>query len=564
MRIFITLAAGIMMTGSVSAAVNVYDMRDGVPNDNPLDITNQMTARHVAAMTPSAPMKVKAKEAVAEPIITEAPAGKQINYSRNSLGYFLYYGIYTVFTMQEDQAGQIVDGDDGFTYIKNPIGGLTYNAYLKGVREGDRIRVDLPQIIYQENSTDEDGSPIVVDFYARIMEAEFDDEGTRYFVPTEDQTFYYTVDGNKIMLDLGYDITPDENDQYVYPDKVLSLTTVEGQWAYYSDCWQEWTLLDQDMMTMPEGLETEKWAFFHNGLADYAEVAFDGDYVYITNLTPVLPEVAIRGKVEGDNVIFESGLYIGNYVSYYVYQMMCYMNDGDPELRDSMTMTYDRENKIIACTDPNDIILLNTSLNRVYAVTNFQNPKFTSIKPVTQPTPMTPEFVEFLDYYETYGYGYFVFNVYNYNDIDEIFNPDNMWYTLIIDGVVETLYPEDYIMLPEEMTNIPFNFKDSYDIHIDGAKRTVCIFPQGIETVGTQLFHEYDGKVYESGILTYNLLNGEVESTPSSINGIFNEVGEAEWYDLQGRRVMNPANGIFVCKIHCSDGSTRVMKVARR
>lgn len=563
MKNFTLLTASLMLAGSMSA-VTLTDAQSIGLNDKPLDLSQRTSISLVDAIKPAGPAKVIAKEALADPIITEAPAGKQINYSRNSMGYILYYGMYLMFTSQDDQAGQIVEGDDGFVYLKNPIGGLTYNAYLKGEREGDKIRVDLPQIIYQEDSTDEEGNPTVVNFYARVLDAEINEEGTRYFVPAEKQTLYYTVDGDKISLDLGYDHTKLEDDTYPYPDKMVGLTTDDGTWAYYGDCWQEWTRLDQDMFTMPEGLETEKWAFFHNGLADYVDVAFDDEYVYMTNLTPLLPEAVIHGRIEGDTVVFESGYYIGNYVSWYIYQMMCYMNDGDPELRDSMVMTYDRENKVIACTDPNDIILLNTSLNRVYALTNFQNPKFSSIKPITQPTPMAPDFVEFLDYYENYGYAYIVFNIYNYNSIDEIFNSENMWYNLFIDGLVETLYPEDYIMLDEPMTNIPFDFKDNWDIHLDGAKRTVCIFAQGIETAGVQLFHEYEGKVYESDIMTYNVETGEVTDIPVGVAGTFSEVGEAEWYDLQGRRVQNPAGGIYICKIRCNDGSTRVMKVARR
>lgn len=559
MKTFTLFAAGLMIAGSMSAVTLTDAQSIGLEN-KPLELSRHTDISLVGTAMSQQPAKVIAKEALAEPIITEAPAGKQLNYSRNSLGYSLYYGMYLLFGSQDDQAGQIIDGDDGYVYIKNPIGALTYNAYLKGEREGDKIRVELPQIIYQENG--QDG---VVDFYARIMEAEINEDGGRYFVPTENQTLYYTVTGDKISLDLGYDHTPLDDGSYPYPDKVLGLSAANGDWAYYSDCWQEWTRLDQDMLTMPEGLETEQWAFFHNGLADYVDIAFDGDYMYVTNMTPLLPEAVICGKVDGDTVVFESGLYIGNYVSWYIYQMMCYMNDGDPELRDSMVLSYDREEKVIACTDPNDIILFNTSLNRVYALTNFQNPKFCSIKPVTQPVPMTPQFVEFIDYYDTYGYAYIVFDIYSYNKLDEIFNPENMWYNLLIDGLVETLDPEDYISLGEPITNIPFNFKDSYDIHVDGSQRTVCIYAQGIETAGIQLFHEYDGKVYESDIMTYNVETGKVEDTPSAgVSGTFSEVGEAEWYDLQGRRVQNPAGGIYICKIRCTDGSTRVMKVSRR
>ncbi len=549
--------AGVIVTGSALANATVPGLPT-VIKESQQDILNLQTEplklQSVMNATP-------AKELAVDPIITEAPAGTAVNYSRNAIGYTLVYGMYLMFTEQLDQAGQIIDGDDGFVYIKNPISALTYNAYFKGTREGDRIRVDLPQIIYEEPSTKEEGK--MVSFYDRILDAQFDDEGNRYFVPAEQQTLYYNVSGNEISLDLGYTAEKGEDGTYPYPDKVVGITTEDGTWAYYSDCWQEWTKLDQDMQKMPEGLTTEKWGFFHNGIAEYVDLAIDGDYVYVTNMYSELPNAVIKGRIEGDKVIFESGAYIGDYVSYYIYQMMCYMNEGNPELRESLTMDFDRENNVIAATDPNDIILFNTSLNRVYALTNFQNPRFVLPGEITDPTPMTPKFNEFMDFYDTYGYAYLVFDIFSYNDKYEIFNPDDMWYHLILDGIVETIVPEDYIMLPEEMTNIPFNFKDSYDIHIEGSKRTFCIYAQGIGTAGIQLFHEYGGKVYASEIMTYDVDNGEVStgvSAPESIR----EVVSTEWYNLQGQRVMNPGQGIYICKTNFADGTSNTMKFVRR
>ena len=550
-----TILAGLLLTGSSFASGAVPLMAGNESGKATLQL--QTAPVKLESLTNAKP----SKEAEAGSIITEAPAGTTLNYSRDALGYNLVYGIYLMFSEQLDQAGQLVDGDDGFVYIKNPISGLTYNSYLKGVREGDKIRVDLPQVLYQENSTTEEG--VVIDFYARILEAQIDDEGNRYFVPSENQTLYYTVTDNEVSLDLGYVAEKGEDGTYPYPDKVLGLSTEDGQWAYYSDCWQKWTKVNLELQTMPGALLTEKWAFFHNGIVDYADVAFDDNYMYVINFYEQMPDAVLKGKIEGDTVVFDSGAYLGNYVSYYIYQQMCYMNEGEPELKDSITLTYDKENKVIAATDPNDIILLNTSLNRVYALTNFQNPKFVLPRPVTNPVPMTPKFNDFLNYYDTYGYAYIVFDIFNYNEEEEVFNPVNMWYHLILDGVVETIVPEDYIRVPEAMTDIPFNFKDSYDIHIDGSKRTVCIYAQGITTAGIQLFHEYEGNVYESGVMTYDVDTGEVNVKADEIKAV-REIKSTEWYNLQGQRVANPEKGLYICKYNYADGSSKSVKIARR
>lgn len=518
-----------------------------------------------AMATQTAPVRAPKANAAEFPqtIITEQPAGTSLKYSRDGQGYWLYYGAYYMFTSQTDQMGQIVEGEDGTVYIKNPIFGLTYDAYLKGVREGDKIRVDLPQAIYQETSQ-ETKEPVL--FYGQILDAEFDDEGNRYFVPAEEQTLYYTVDGNKMSIDLGYDHTKLEDGNYPYPDRILGLTTAENQYAYFGDCWQEWTRLDQEMMTVPEGLETETWNFFHNGLVSEVQIGFDGDYMYVLNAYPTIPDATLRGKVEGDKVTFESGLYIADYVSYYIYQMIGYINGyEDYSLVDKLEMTYDRDNHVIYVDDPNYMILMNTSLNRIYAATNFANPMFKLPGAVTDPTPMTPQFDDFIDYYDSYGYAWFSFDIYNYNSNDEVFNPDNMWYNMLFDGYVETLSTEDY-WLEEDITDIPFNGTIPGDIIVKDQNRKVCIYAQGLDTIGVQLFHEYDGKVYGSGVLTYNIATGEVSTTEGGEVGVgsMEAAGQSMTYDLSGRIVRNPGNGIFITRTVNADGSVAVKKEIRR
>ena len=44
-----------------------------------------------------------------------------------------------------------------------------------------------------------------------------------------------------------------------------------------------------------------------------------------------------------------------------------------------------------------------------------------------------------------------------------------------------------------------------------------------------------------------------------SLNADRKPVAET-WYDLSGRRVANPANGIYIRRIEYSDGSTRSLK----
>jgi hypothetical protein len=100
-----------------------------------------------------------------------------------------------------------------------------------------------------------------------------------------------------------------------------------------------------------------------------------------------------------------------------------------------------------------------------------------------------------------------------------------------------------------------------------GVERVIAIFSDGFESVGVQiLYRPEEGKEFRSDILYYDLATKEATVMPVNDNsGVSSlsadrQVKNVTYYDLTGRRVTNPSNGIYVKRTAFNDGSVTTAK----
>ena len=78
------------------------------------------------------------------------------------------------------------------------------------------------------------------------------------------------------------------------------------------------TFAQNDLVTPPEGLETDEWAIsavtnFGNPVNGYLYIGFDGNDVYLKGLCTYLPEAWIQGTLDGNTITFPGDQYFGFY-----------------------------------------------------------------------------------------------------------------------------------------------------------------------------------------------------------------------------------------------------------
>ncbi len=503
-------------------------------------------------------------------IITTAPSGETTHYYRNTTGYYMYWGGYIVFGKPATEPVDIVYGDDGFAYIHNPFGGFTTNSYLKCEIQDNKLVATLPQAIYEEDGETPDGDFIHIDCYANLLYNIGDQENPEYVTTDADvvQTISWTIDdkGNLIM-DMEYDDTLDEEGYPQLPDVIFGMVDADGIWRVAGDCVQQYEKVDLNPVVIPDGLETNDWALIFNGAGHFVNVGFDGDNVYLNNLDSTFPDAYVKGKVEGDKVIFESGQYLGTIEGQAYMFFMGGTYDADMDiyyLADNITFDYDTDKKIMTASE-GKCMFINASLDVVYYLSMFVEPVIKLRNPNPDPIPSHPIPDFYLDYFQEYDYTFIKFNLPAITHEGDLLDTNNMYYEVYIDEELMTFDMNDYVMFDEDMTQIPYNFTDYNDIFIKGSAHSIYFYFGGYDTVGLRQYHVFDGKTYASPLTIWNVLEDSyyIDDTPVSIEAFVSDddIISIEYYTLQGVKLSQPATGINICRTIRKDGSNKVAKI---
>ncbi len=177
-------------------------------------------------------------------------------------------------------------------------------------------------------------------------------------------------------------------------------------------------------------------------------------------------------------------------------------------------------------------------------------------------TPATPTITEFTED----DYGHYVKMTIPAKDVDgnDIFAALLSYQLLIDRNGEQSVYEfttDNYEFIEENMTVVPYNFTDYYDIDVAG--KQVYIYGDDIDqwtAIGVKSIYTVGGKsreTRESEIFWYPL-------KPTAISEVnTNNVVETNYYDMQGRKVDANATGLLIKQMRMQDGTTRAVKVMR-
>ena len=572
MRIFTLILSAVLLAGSISA----------MPVRGKAELKTKHTAT-IERLARKAP--VKSAKALAAPIsdviVEEAPAGEAATYTRSSVGYAnSYFWIDVV--EDEGLAAKIIRGTDGKVWFNNPLSQFTLDSYFYGTEADGVITIPGGQCVYRE--WDEDYEEWAFGYLVGLTA---DDSGEATI--TDDIDFQLKWEGDKLvavdpnrMLGLcGYGIIEpvedDWEDEWYMPARRAAEAEAEGDaeaqpefyWIYYGDQNLAYEPMTAQPLAAPAALQTERWQCVQeDGSGYFVNVGEADGKLWLQGLYSYIPEAWVALTLEGDKATLLPGTFLGEDTDY---RHFAFAQPGrlvevydeeweeyvySPEFTEQLDFTYDAQGKTLAAEG---LVIYNTSATGGYTYLEYlENPSLCYKEPAADPKPATPNDLYLTDYFDDYGYWVLEFNVPTVDAQGALLDSKDIYYQVLIDGEPYTFTQEEYPYLEvEEMTDIPFAYKDYDSFFSQGIAKAVYLNMTGFETVGVRsLYVDANGNKHYSDIAS-----GSAAGVDKVLAG--KNVAKVEYFDLAGRRVARPSNGVYVARTVFTDGTVKTAKLCK-
>lgn len=481
--------------------------------------------------------------------IVDEPAGKHIQMARSGLQFINLYGSLSV-TPIENGVANLTVADNGDVYLANYITCMPvyFNIWVKGHLEGDKVSMTFPQYAAAQG-VGPDGQPQFFTVYA--LDDTYNTDDPKIPAVSENQTVTFTYKDGVLTQD---------------DDRIVGVCVErpDGTLAFmgYGDSQAVFTPFTQMPQVEPDGVTPEKWAMVCGNSGNFVYMTFVGDDVYIRGMSPNnLPEAVVKGTIQGDKIVIERDQYMGIYTDPYSYEYYAYAipvkatpytdEYGDEmayEFMDKLVMSYDKEGRSIKAEE-NEGFCLNSGKTNLSVIDMYLNPHIFYQASYGQPmAPADPcdlvlmELPE--DAWDSYGFAEFSFDVPLLSTNGDLLDVNNLYYNIYIDeDEVYTFDPSVYEHIDEVMTDIPATFTEYWDFHVQNDTHHIMyLWFTGYGRIGVQSVYKVGDDVRRSSIVYNDGTIGIADNT------VTRNDAPATYYDLLGRRVANPANGVFIVK----------------
>ena len=513
--------------------------------------SDKVSFRHNAGMR-----KAPAKLNSVDDIITSVE-GKRQDMTLIGSGYYVYWDLAEY--ENQEVATHVVYGNDGEVYIYNIIPNMPTQSYVKGIKDGDKVVVDLPQTLLWDDDY-EDGVNVNI---CKFLE--FEEDGELYFdyVPVEGESLVFSVAEDGSMKAEGLDME----------QRLLGLTyCTDDLWAGYG----AWDLslepFDGSVVTVPSDIEVSKdfLAYTCQAIGYGWPVSFaqGGEEVYFQGISEVMPEAWVKADVVYDDteahLFIDQNQYVGVYDAAYVYTKCAKIlldEESGYEYYELMPDDYrfeliwDYEAETMVPKDPEISLLFNMSKVEVFYADELYE-FVLSIMDGYDGTPANPYDLNYYDYRDYFGYSVFEFCTPALSADGGLLQASDLSYVVYLDGEPWTFDGDEYL-LDQPMEEIPWEFDNEETIlkWFGSCKHAVYLFVEGFSTLGVQSVYKYDGEETRSDIVTFYL-------DPSAVSGVSadKKVKDVKYYDLTGSEVADPARGIFIKRVVFQDGTVASFK----
>lgn len=322
-------------------------------------------------------------------------------------------------------------------------------------------------------------------------------------------------------------------------------------------------------VTPPDDLNREQWKVMtvemnsdgsHEIIENYCDGGFytaneaDGTYFYIQGLCQESPEVWVKAPLKDGKVVIPASTYISdtyilNPATYEYIPVQLFLTSVNPttyELAD-IVFNYDEEKGHLVSEQ---LILINGDRRQLAYLHLYASMIITRIPDVAA-TPATPEIPTEggLDLVDTWSPKIHA-NVKRVDVDDNELLADKLYYSVWVEkeGTQQPLVftQSNYWGLDGDVTEIPYNF-NNWDITTGGETITLFQGEEEIKTwsrIGIQAIYYGGGERHTSAIAW---VENPTYDGPAGIADLMTEEStKANYFDLQGRRIVKPAHGLFI------------------
>lgn len=497
--------------------------------------------------------------------IIETPAGTLLTLlsrSADVVGYDFRNGV-TYVTTDRDRIARLVAADNGDVYLFNPISEWESNSWIRLEKsEGDTLVARFPQALFIEGGDT---------YYAFPL---FYDEAAGTYAPKSLDDDNYVAESKFVYKD---------GELRQVDDALIGQVMSDYTWMDAGDSHLRIAPVPEKPNVIPGSALAKAASYiisFDKGGSDPVAVvvkgAIDGDKVYLSNPFNGDTTQWMAGTLEGNQAVFASGQYLGPdsvHTHHHLYfRSASYVRTDSTDVEGnhiyhydytetpSMTFTYQADKDMYAAPESQAFLVTAGSSVKGYVI-----PAFYAYKDVPA-TPENPRFSDFQAYKPEYGYGIFNFVLPTVDTNKKYLNPQNLYYCFYLDDPDKPYMfkKEDYVKMEKDSMDIfPADYNDYYDMApLDENVHQVYFYFAVFDSLGVQSIYRGGGEEHRSDIvwISYDKATGIRQTAADSHPA----VTEVAYYDLTGRRINRPFQGIAIKKEHHADGTVKTTKVMGR
>lgn len=515
----------ISVMASFAQEMNRRFLQEKAPDSS---IHQQMEVQQIP-LTPQFEAEIQAqiaRKAQTTSIITD-PKGEVLDYA---MTFYYYAGQYVGLYDDYDWKVQLVFGQDGKTvYFPPQLVPGYMQGYAKGTLEDGIITVESGQYVYNYNNTTK--------LYLIVFTA--DASGNMTLV--DNMTYSYKDD-----------LIATKSTQNYLGIYQYGTSTSDGTLASYS-CAHSFALVTGSSALPDEDATVEKYRLtcydrWRDGEMSYVvNVATKDDLIWISGLAPDAQDSYIVGNFDGVTATFESCQLIDGNESYYLGVTGANITSSDATNGDKYSVPTDlkftlkRDAEGVFRMDDNTALIENYYTHPNYLYDAIKNVVLTPYDGDMPAVPAAPRDVT-LKRDEVMGDSFkFILPT---EDVDgNYINPEKLYYRLYVDDKLYTFSKSQYLRLKQDMTDVPYNFYDSYDFsdNYENGYKLFYFYETDWQTADLQSVYVVDGV---TNVSTKTRVYADSEAGIHNLNII--DEGNGACFDLQGRRILAPQHGLYI------------------
>lgn len=278
------------------------------------------------------------------------------------------------------------------------------------------------------------------------------------------------------------------------------------------------------------------------------DVARDGNDIYVSGLSFDSRTDFVKGTISGNEATFTSGQLIANEPTYWLK-----LTGGDQMYKAT-------DNFVFTIADNGTMTLKSGVICEKFLFDGgnqdvIQNAKLVKYAGDIPAVPKTPYGLKYTKY-QTLGNQIIFIHPHVDNNGNEL-NPDSLYYRVYLDGELYTFRPDSYTGLRQAMTDVPFNYYDSYTFNEIYQNRYKLFYINESNWKKMEIESVY--KV--NGVENVSTERASVLSGVESVNSD-NVIVASQYRDLTGQIVTEPQQGGFYLRtVTYTDGRKATVKV---